>query len=436
MVQYVKVKLYGRINGEFVANALIVKSPSSAMEQTSRWHLVFRQADRLNIEATTASTLRFGDLTINCNTPGGIGAALIFVGSAYDGFETLLVSERLRTDSIFRNHRVILGDEIFDGNGGIFSVDFDDLFIVEQRESASVSGILIKSAYTQTEIYSGFSGYHHNQHVHSFNTPVNNDKPYRIGVELELYARNRDAYNKITTARTNWFQCERDGSLDQRVDGVSGLGIEMKTIPLRPADATSIDFWSEPMAKLKTLAVSKSYSTTGLHVHISKEILGATEAERQVNLKKLITFYTYHVEDNAAAKEKNKTICGRAEGYCVNPNGAKTELGNFAKMLGFADVAKSSDAWNMMTQGIVDNCRSQRGDINIQHWDDYKTIEFRKGKGAISKKRLAAICAWWEQMCLYCKNTDSTNLSFDDFFAKACHESPAVAWFFMQDDEC
>lgn len=430
MIQYVKTTLWAKSNGLFEGFGILIKQTT---ESDARFMFVYKDGT-FAMGGEDASSFVFDrnsahPLTINTDS-GCLRCADVFVGSAFDSFETLLISERLRTDSVFSNHRVVLGDEVLQPNG-VFSVTFDDLFIRERNEATATSGVLIKSAYTSNEIYSGFSSYHHNQRVHRFNTPTSNDKPYRIGIELEVYARDRAAYEKITTARTNWFQCESDSSLNERA-----FPIELKTIPLRPVDATSVDFWSEPMSKLAALAVSKGYSSTGLHVHISKEILGATEAVRQKNLNKLITFYTYYVEDDPAAKEKNKIICGRGQGYHVNPDGAKSELGNFAKMIGFSEVNKNDEAFQIMSEQIKNTCAEQRGDINIGNWDTYGTIEFRKGDGRISRTRLAAICTWWEQMCLYCKETHPRDFSFETFFNRVCRDYPAVAYFFQQDEEC
>ena len=254
-------------------------------------------------------------------------------------------------------------------------------------------------------------------------------------MELELYARTRDAYNKITGVESNWFQCERDGSLSESIDGVSGLGIEMKTIPLKACDAKSVDFWAAPMAKLAQLAKSKNNHSTGLHVHIGKEILGNSDVQRQKTLDKLTWFYYYLIEDVPENHAKNVKICGRERGYSTSPDAGKTELADFAKSIGFDAVQKAPEAFNKMAKTVKDKVSGLRDDINLAHLNDYGTIEFRKGKGAIGKTRLAAIVTWWEQMCLYCRDTDPANLSFSNFFEKVTRENPAVAYFFNTDEE-
>lgn len=427
MVQYVKAKLYSRYNGTFQGNGIFLKKRNQATGGVD-YLFLYRKTDTMNLSPV-------GDLLSSVEIDGirfeadgnCLRCFLVSHAPAYCSFETMICGERLRTDSPFAPFQVILGDEVFTP-AEMFSVNYDDLFIVERREQRASEGILIKDAYTQDNIYSGFSSYHYNRSHRSFNTPLQNDKPYRMGVELELYAKNRQAYDKITRARTNWFQCEADSSLNQHE-----FPIEMKTIPLRPVDATSIDFWTAPMAKLYELAVSRQYSSTGLHVHIGKEIFGATETVRKTNLKKLIWFYTYFVEDDPEAHRKNVAICGREHGYHAG-DGAKTELGDFAKEIGLSVVAASPTAFRRMTDSIYNECHSERGDINIQNWDGIGTIEFRKGKGGLSRMRVAGLCTWWEQMCIYCSETPERDLNFDDFFARVMR-FPAVAHFFNEEQE-
>ena len=423
MTTYIKVRLHSQSNGQFKGNGVIVKTADS------KFVFIYAKEDFPSMSGNMtdpSNRVSFGDATFE--SARNIVAAVIRTGDAPDSFETCLIAERLRTDSVFANYRVRLNGTAFVADG-VFSVDFDNLFEAERREAYATSGVLIKQAYTQTETYSGYGGYHSN-HSRLFNTPLQNDKPYRIGVELEVYARSQSAYNTITGARTNWFQCERDGSLNQ-----ANFPIEIKTIPLRPCDATSVDFWAEPMKKLGELAKSKGYTSTGLHVHISKEILGDTERERQQNLSKLCTFYTYYVEDDPAAHEKNVIICGRQRGYGGDIGPTKTDIGEFAKKVGINKVAESDTAFAQMADGIKAGYQSQRWDINVNNWNSYGTIEFRKADGRISRTRMAAVCTWWEQMCLYCKETHPKDFSFDRFFEKVCREYPAVAYFFQADEE-
>ena len=294
----------------------------------------------------------------------------------------------------------------------------------------SQESVAMLEGYTRTDIYSGFSGYHHNQRNHRFNTPIVADKPWRIGIELEVYARSQAAYNTITGARSNWFQCESDGSLHE-----ANYPIEIKTIPLRACDAKSVEFWDAPMRKLASLAKSKEYRSTGLHVHIGKEILGDNERERTETLNKLCWFYVYRIENVPDAHAKNVTMAGREHGYAGSLDGSKSELADFAELVGYKAACGNKAAFDKMAGQVRQKTASQRWDINLQHLNDYGTVEFRKGDGRISKTRLAGLVTWWEQMVLYCRTHTQDQLDFDEFFAAVCAEYPAVAYFFTRDEE-
>lgn len=430
MITYSKLRIINGATGAFVCNAVIAKQN----DETNHQFMLIVKDGALHGGRPAANGVRLGGSHFEV-TNGSLAYFPLNGDATIDSLETAVLEARQDTSSPLHGMVVESDFEVIE-DLGVFSVNLTDLFAVEERRQFNISGILIKSAYTQNEIYSGFGVYHSNQRVHRFNTPIENPDRWRIGVELEVYARTPEAKQKITSARTNWFQCESDSSLSETINGVRELGIEIKTIPLRPCDAKSVDFWQEPMAKLGDLAESKGHSTTGLHVHISKEILGRTEAERQANLSKLCTFYTYYVEDDPSARQKNVAICGRAIGYGHDRlDNAKSSLGDFAKEIGFETVAEKETAFMKMATSVKENIANLRWDINTKHWLDYGTIEFRKGKGSIMKTRLAAICTWWEQMCLYVSNTHPRNFSFADFCNKVCREYPAVAYFLQQDEE-
>lgn len=438
MVSYVKARLYNKSNGAFAGNGVLVKIIQE--NAISSFNFIAKEHQLVGIPFTTTSPQILVNNVRFEAEEGNVCSVRVAQGVVVDSFETILIGERLRGDSCLANFNVVLGDDIVNVTSDVFSINLDDIFVQEARQDAAVSGILIKTAYTQQYTYSGQSGYHANQRTTRFNTPLSNSKNYRMGIELELYAKNRQAFEKITGARTNWFQCETDSSLNQY-----SFPIEMKTIPLRPEDATSIDFWCSPMQKLKDLAFSAKYrrndsdegipvTSTGLHVHISKEIFGSTEQERQKNLDKLIWFYTYYIEDIPQNHAKNVKICGREKGYGVLEGGPRTGYGDFSKKIGLSVVAKCNEAYQQVVAEMHQKVNDQRGDINIKRWESYGTIEFRKGKGSISCNRIAALCTWWEQMCLYCKETEPGDLSFEDFFARV-NRFPAVARYFQPADD-
>lgn len=428
MISFVKAAVRSISNGSFAANAILLKNTddgvfmllcdSDVMNGTGISRANGMAVDGRNFR--TAGQLQFGALGA---CPGD---SFYTVMTRFNGDNLLMRSNLGMNDYVLD----IIGDEVVNVESGQ-NVDFDALFVTETPavEDGHDGEVAVKSGYTRTNMYHGFFSYHHNPGRNHFNTPVNDTKPYRMGIELELYAVDRQAYDKITNVQTNWFQCESDGSLNQ-----ASHPIEIKTIPLRADDATSTEFWDAPMARLKTLAKSKGYTSTGLHVHISKEILGSTEAERQANLGKLVVFYQYFVENDPEAHRKNVVICGRERGY--SDSDYKTPIGDFAQKCGMKTILGSAGAKDLM-DGVTERARQQRSDINLGNWGSYGTIEFRKAKGIISRTRLAAVCTWWEQMCLYCKETPADQLDFNAFFTKVCKEHPCVAYFFPQEDtEC
>lgn len=428
MISFVKAAVRSISDGSFVANAILIKNTDDGS-----FHLITDDSVmtspllRGSNVVLDGRTFRSANMLRACNLPAHEGDSFYTMMLRINGDEN-----GIRSGVGMQLHLIdITGDEVVSPESGAV-VDYDALF-VQAAPAVSEDGrdgeVAIKSGYTRTNMYHGFFSYHHNPGRSHFNTPVNDTKPYRMGIELELYAVDRRAYDKITNTQTNWFQCESDGSLNQ-----ASNPIEIKTIPLRADDATSTDFWDAPMARLKTLAKSKGYTSTGLHVHISKEILGSTESERQANLGKLVVFYQYFVENDPEAHRKNVVICGRERGY--SDSDYKTPVGDFAQKCGMKTILGTPGARELM-DGVTERARNQRSDINLGNWGSYGTIEFRKAKGIISKTRLAAVCTWWEQMCLYCKETPADELDFNTFFTKVCNEHPCVAYFFPQEDtEC
>ena len=262
---------------------------------------------------------------------------------------------------------------------------------------------IISDKYTTDNDYVGFYGYH-DHHGQTPNQPVTaSRKNWLVGVELEVECNNSTCKDKLNHIHSNWFYQERDGSLGD-------YGVELITVPLRPEDAKSVRFW-EPMTRVvNTLAKSWDKRSTGLHVHLSRTILGNSDAERSETLGKLLYFYHHLVLDNSGAERLNTNIYGRAHTY--HEIEGKSEVGKAAKTLG-KECLKVKEIADRVKDGMIDtNGRDRYFDINIRNAD---TIEFRKGKGSINPKRIVNIVAWSEMMCRYCKKTKWEDLSFDGF---------------------
>lgn len=261
---------------------------------------------------------------------------------------------------------------------------------------------LISDHYTQDSVYVGQESYH-SHHGAAMNAPVEDNKLYRIGVELEIEARGAQELRWIKKIRSNWFYQERDGSLGT-------YGDELITIPLLPKDAKDPEFWRPLVKALSGRATSWDKPSTGLHVHIGREILGNTAEAASATLGKLLYFYHHLIGEDDQAKAVNEKVYGRAHTY--NEHDGKTREGLAVKVLG-RDVLKVPAVADKVGKGMIDKASETRYfDINLLN---SATVEFRKGKGSISAERITAVVAWSEGMVDYCRKTAWADLDFRSF---------------------
>jgi hypothetical protein len=254
--------------------------------------------------------------------------------------------------------------------------------------------------YRRTSIYRGLHGYHYH-HGERKNEPAQPYSGHRIGVELEVCFNSSSELDNFVDKPSNWLFRERDGSLDN-------YGCEIITVPLLPNDAKSVDFWKVLTDDLQGHARSWETSCCGLHVHIGREILGRNEEERSETLGKLLYLYHHCVKD----MYMNGRIYGRTTGY--HECDGKTDVGNAVSLLGKEVLGIKSVQDNIKNSMTRRSSRDRYYDINITN---NPTIEFRKGKGSINAKRIAAVVEYNEKLCLYAKNTPWTQISQEDFVA-------------------
>lgn len=252
--------------------------------------------------------------------------------------------------------------------------------------------------YEKTKVYCGFHGYH-DHHGSYLNMPVGSHRGHRIGVELEVEFNRETLRDKFTEIETNWFYLERDGSL-------GSYGCEIITIPLKPSDAKSEDFWTPLTNHLSTRAKSWDTGRCGLHVHIGKEILGRNAEEQSETLGRLLYLYHQFVKDTRL----NIKIYGRDRGY--HDQDGKTATSIAAKELG-SEVLKIQSVKDKVKTSLINRAEDDRYfDINIRN---SATIEFRKGRGSINPKRIAMVIDYCERMCIYAKSTPWAQISYTDF---------------------
>lgn len=286
---------------------------------------------------------------------------------------------------------------------------FTELPSTEDEQPVEDVENFISDMYETRMRYSGYHSYH-SHHGDYMNLPTTSYRGHRIGVELEVEFNDDDLRDDFVDKTSNWFYLESDGSLGD-------YGCEIITIPLRPQEAKSEDFWSPLTNYLKDKARSWDTGRCGLHVHIGREILGRSEEEQSETLGKLLYLYHHYVKDTRL----NIKIYGRERGY--HDQDGKTQVGESIKILG-KDVLKVQSAKAAVKKEMISKSNRDRYfDINIRN---SATIEFRKGRGSINAKRIAMVVDYSERMCIYAKSTPWQQIGYEDFvkFLKSTVQNP------------
>jgi hypothetical protein len=279
-----------------------------------------------------------------------------------------------------------------------FDLDCD----VESEASESDGENYISDRYTSTELYHGFCGYHSHRGCR-FNTAKRGTSKYLVGIELEVEFTERCHRDNFVARESNWFYCESDGSLGSN-------GCEIITIPLHPQDATDVEMWNPLVDSIKDNAEAWDTGRCGLHVHVSRTILGNTADLQTENLGKLLYLYHHHLKDTRL----NIEIYGRSRGY--NENDGKTKYGDAVATIG-KEILKTKGIKEKLSAEMRDKARSTRYfDINVQN---SATIEFRKGRGSINSRRIVSVIEWSTLMCEYVKITPWQQIDYQDFVSWA-----------------
>lgn len=276
----------------------------------------------------------------------------------------------------------------------------------------------IQEKYEINTIYSGIHSYHHH-HGMIPNAPKTSKRSYKIGVELEVEF-NRPSLREVwsNTAKSNWFYCERDGSLDDRT------GVEIITIPMNPNDIKSRTTWEPLINFLSHKAKSWDSPRCGLHVHVGRGILGSTPEQQSETIGKLLYLYHHFVNNT----RMNSRIFGREHSY--NEKDGKTREGEAVATLG-SGVLKLKEIKDTLKKGMIDKSSSDRYfDINLLNTH---TIEFRKGRGSINASRIIMVIEYCEMLCKYAKQAKWDEISKDKFVEYVVEninkESPLYRFF-------
>lgn len=270
----------------------------------------------------------------------------------------------------------------------------DDETSDEDEENSFIS-----DGYETTRLYRGMEGYH-SHHGGYLNKPTGRWRGYRIGIECEVEFHNYRIRDTFTKKSSNWFYCERDGSLDS--DG----GCEIITIPLLPKDAKSEDFWEPLTSYLDGKCDAWDSSSCGLHVHIGREILGRTDEQKSETIGRLLYMYHHWLKDTRL----NTKIFGRLHSY--NENDGKTPIGDAVKLIGSKVLNDKEIAERVKHDMTSKSSCTRYFDVNLTN---EHTIEFRKGRGTINPRRIAMLVEYCEKLCIYAKATPWQQISYDDF---------------------
>ena len=262
----------------------------------------------------------------------------------------------------------------------------------------------ISKNYKKDHLYSGMHGYHAH-HGCAMNDPKGYSvRKGRIGVELEVEFTDDAKCSEFKRAKSNWFYLERDRS----IGGRDTEGVEIITIPLRPQDAKSPEFWRDGLTShIADHAIScDTCGRCGLHVHVGNERLGGHSLAIQENQAKLIYFHEHHLRDLPLTE----SIYGRSRSY--NEADGRTyhgeEFRRVHKMM-MKDRAKQVEL-TMKTREHNNRCRYHA--INIIN---SRTTEFRLGKGSLNPMRIAAVVEWCDLQCDYARTHNWGQMSVEDF---------------------
>lgn len=264
----------------------------------------------------------------------------------------------------------------------------------------------ISKNYKKDHMYSGLHGYHMH-HGCAMNDPKGYSvRKGRIGVELEVEFTDHEACQEFKASRSNWFYLERDGS----IGAYDTEGVEIITIPLRPQDAKSPDFWALGLTS-HIAEHAKSWDTNGrcgLHVHIGNERLGGHPLAIAENRAKLIYFHEHFLKDHPITE----AVYGRARSY--HEQDGRTDHG--AEMSRCREILKK----DRRKQAELIDATLNIGNTSVRYHainlTNQWTTEFRLGRGSLNPSRIAAVVEYCDLQCEYARTINWGQMSVEDFF--------------------
>ena len=213
-----------------------------------------------------------------------------------------------------------------------------------------------------------------------------------FGVELEIdkggeLASNAEKILAVGNRNAEYFYCKHDGSLDD--------GFEIVSHPATAEYHLTHLPWKEVMAEAVSLGYrSHQACTCGLHIHISRSSFGATEAEQEAAIGRLLFFVEKHW--NELLKFSRRT---------------NRQLDRWAARYGYKDTPKE----------MMDQAKSYHyGRYTCVNLTNRDTVEIRIFRGTLKYTTLAATIQLTHRLCrLVTALTDEElrSLSWSEFIA-------------------
>lgn len=396
---------------------------STAITEIGQWARVLVKARDEEVEGIIAKIDHNWCFASNCRKfdgSNGFDSGWAFVTDEFR-FGWIITEPHIGDKTLSK----ILSDEGFDV---CFDMEFVGLFKEDGTFISANDGRVttipvsqfdfFNDGYQKSIIYKGIHGYHHHHGV-TQNAPKSEQRGHKIGVELEIEFNRSSLKNEFgDKVKSNWFYCERDGSLQD------STGVEIITVPMNPKDIKNRTTWEQLIGYLANKAKSWDSPRCGLHVHIGREILGSNPEQQSETIGKLL--YLYHQFLNGTSM--NTKIFGRERAY--NEKDGKTKEGEAVKTLG-SGVLKLKEVKDTLKKSMIDKSSSDRYfDINLMNTH---TIEFRKGRGSIKTSRIIMVIEYCEMMCKYAKSAKWEEISRENFVSyivdKVSKDSPLYRFF-------
>ena len=193
-----------------------------------------------------------------------------------------------------------------------------------------------------------------------------------FGVELEIDGGGENHANArallgIANAGEERAYCKHDGSLDD--------GFEIVTHPMTLAYHQEVMPWQEILHKAVSMGYqSHKAGTCGLHIHVSRDAFGETEAQQDACIARILYFVEKHWDE--LLKFSRRT---------------QSQLDQWAARYGYKEQPRE-----ILNQAKRGNGKGRYASVNLQNEN---TIEFRIFRGTLKYNTLIATLQLVNKIC-------------------------------------